>query len=55
MNSRGEAREGSEGAPWGWRVKGYLREEAGPDPARPRNLAVREAMEDFRKFFHTIG
>lgn len=36
-------------------VKGRLGEAAGPDPASPGSLAVRGAMEDFRKFFHEVG
>lgn len=47
--------KGSEGAAPGCRVKGWLGEKVGPDPARPGILAVREATEDFRKFFHAVG
>lgn len=50
-----KAGEPSEGAPGGCRVKGWLGEEARAGPARPGSLAVREAMEDFRKFFHAAG
>lgn len=52
-----QAGEGSAGPPSGWRTKGWLREEAGPDAARLGSLgmAVREATEDFRKFLHAVG